>query len=53
MHLHHGICGEQLMYYNEDMTHRVDWNPQNEDVAYQPIIESQHPEISSISEAKT
>ena len=40
------------MYYHNDMTHRVDWNPENDSIAYQTIVKSQHTDISSISEAK-
>jgi len=40
------------MYYHNDMTHRVDWNPDNETIARQAIVESQHTDISSIDEAK-
>jgi len=40
------------MYYHNKFTHQVDWNPDNDSVAYQAIVDSQHTDISSISEAK-
>lgn len=40
------------MYYHNKYTHRVEWNPDNDSIAYQAIIESEHTDISSISDAK-
>lgn len=40
------------MYYHTKYSHRVNWNPDNESIAYQAIVESQYTDISSISEAK-
>lgn len=40
------------MYYHTQYTHRVNWNPDNDSIAYQAIVESQHTDISSVSEAK-
>lgn len=40
------------MYYHTHFDYRVEWNPDNESIAYQAIVESQYTDISSISEAK-
>jgi len=40
------------MYYHTEHTHRVNWDPDNDSIAYQTMVESQHTDISSISEAK-
>jgi len=41
------------MYYHRDMTHRVDWEPDDNSIAYQAIAQTTHTVVSSVSEAKS
>ena len=40
------------MYERDAGTGTVGWNPDNDSLGYQAIVESQHTDISSVSEAK-
>jgi len=35
------------------MTHRVEWEPDNDSIAYQAIVQTPHTDVSSVSEAKS